>query len=235
MLFIHKCCNFYSGLFKRYKKITNIHYQVDSINYGPESGRSLRHYENGFKFDKNELTGKTVLDLGCGPGARLARELGEHNIESTIISLSPDFSYGHHRTPFKYSLINRILYSITSHKRLNGLLVAGYGEKLCFRDNSFDTILALYSVSVWSLENYQEWFPEICRVLKPGGKAYIGAFHPLSHYCKHDATSNEIDEVDYFIKRMDRFFKNFGFEIEFIPGPAPKLRMLILEKQQTNT
>ena len=56
-----------------------------------EGGRTIEDYEEMLMFNREEVRGKKVLDLGCGHKVRLAKSLNEEGITDQVISLSPDF------------------------------------------------------------------------------------------------------------------------------------------------
>jgi len=64
----------------------------------PPEGRDLSTYERELLFDKRELEGKVVLDLGAGLEAKFAKQLKEAGIKAEVISLSPDFIEEKYRT-----------------------------------------------------------------------------------------------------------------------------------------
>jgi len=80
-------------------------------------------------FNRTELEGLSVLDLGAGSRARFAKELAESGVNARVISLSPDFSTRLYSRPAR-----------EGHPQ--GKLLAALGEKLPFPDNSFDRVFA---------------------------------------------------------------------------------------------
>lgn len=130
----------------------------------PEGGRGLSEYENILGFDRSELQGKIVLDLGAGPEVKFAKDLRESNINATVTEFSPDFFYKEFR-----EMANQSFASVNK--------VAGLGQSLPFKDNSFDVVIALHvldHLEILGKEVYLRFINEIGRVLTKGGKAYIG-------------------------------------------------------------
>lgn len=127
---------------------------------------SLKVYEVDLGFSREQLAGKTVLDLGTGTTDRLARELKEADIDTNVVSLSPDL---HTSTGAKYALE-------LEHPGWRRRGVSGIAQRLPFQDNSFDMILGLYSVTyyTWSESQMQAWVREFARTLKPGGEVRLG-------------------------------------------------------------
>ena len=188
------------------------------MEQGPEEGRGIASYEKILKFKKEDLEDKVVLDLGAGPKARFARDLEESGVHATVISLSPEYADGEQHALFKGEQDKR------------RLEVAGIGERLPFQDESFDEVLALYSVSIWSAENYKKWLPEICRVLKPAGTARIGTFNIHTggaHRIGEDTLGSTQEEQREWI---EDFIHGLGYEYEFVRGPGTRQDILIIHK-----
>ncbi len=195
----------------------------NSINKGPEGGRTLKDYERLLKFKKEDLENKFVLDLGAGPKARFAKELERSGIKATVISLSPDYADTEHRELFKPAGLEKLITILKREKGKDKLEIAGIGEELPFKDGSFDEILALWSISEWAEHTYERWIPEIYRVLKQGGVARIGPYHP--RWDTYDG--------DIFIrkhKEMKDVVKGLGFPYEFIPGAESGQEILVIHK-----
>ncbi len=112
-------------------------------------------------FDRQDLKGKTVLDLGAGPDARLASGLHEAGITDRVVSLSPDFVMPRH-------------YKRAREKHPDGAMVAGVGQALPFKDGSFDAVMALHVEDHLSAEGAIAMAREIGRVLAPGGVGRVG-------------------------------------------------------------
>ncbi|HEV7423812.1 MAG TPA: methyltransferase domain-containing protein, partial [Candidatus Paceibacterota bacterium] len=100
-------------------------------------GRDLSNYKEFLDFDEKDLEGKTVLDLGSGSQEKLTRNLQEAGIEAKVVSLNPDYSIPKYR---------RIINSQEDWQRKS---VASVAQDLPFRDNTFDFILGLESVTMY--------------------------------------------------------------------------------------
>ncbi|MEK7153840.1 MAG: class I SAM-dependent methyltransferase [Patescibacteria group bacterium] len=127
----------------------------------PDGGRNLDEYEAYLLFDRADLEGERVLDLGCGPELKFARQLQEAGIVAHVVSLSPDFVSPQHGHKAR-----------TLH---DGPALAAIGEQLPFRDNSFDYVFGLFS-HAHSLDPLR-LVREVARVLDYGG---IGKLSPDS-------------------------------------------------------
>lgn len=127
----------------------------------PVGGRDLAEYERTFQFDRHQLQGQSILDLGSGPTAKFARELAAAGVKATVISLSPDWLFEGHRKNLR--------------EAYDGRSVAAIGQALPFRSHVFDKIFALFVQDHFtSNEQYINFASEIARTLRPGGEAMIG-------------------------------------------------------------
>lgn len=96
--------------------------------------RGLEAYRRWFDLQESFLKGKNILDLGAGQGL-FGKELKEKGIDAYVVPFDP------------------ILQS-EKEKRLGvdtNTNVSGLAQKLPFRDNSFDLVLASFSLPYWSL------------------------------------------------------------------------------------
>ncbi|OGQ44850.1 MAG: hypothetical protein A3H42_01280 [Deltaproteobacteria bacterium RIFCSPLOWO2_02_FULL_46_8] len=128
--------------------------------------RDLEEYEGFLGFRREELAGKTILDIGSGETELFSRGLQEHVPSANMISVNPDYS------------IKRFRKTIGETSHWQKKSVAAIGQELPFNDASFDVVLALKSVADFSSPEAnpvaaQSWMREIVRVLKPGGVARI--------------------------------------------------------------
>ena len=134
-------------------------------------GRSFMEYKSecdpveGFHFAFDlKLTGKDVLDLGCGFGGRTAyfAEMGAKSV--TGVEVGAD-----------------MVAETIAFARQRGVSVrasVGCGERLPFPDNSFDVITS-YDVFE-HVASLPDTLAECYRVLRPGGTLY-GVFPPFYH------------------------------------------------------
>lgn len=155
----------------------------------PEGGRGISEYEKCLLFDRGELEGKSVLDLGAGPELKFARDLYNLDISADVTSLSPDFN--------DLKILERAQKAFPE-----GKTVAGVAQNLPFENESFDRIFALNVVEHFSGEEMlQKSLVEASRVLKKGGKAIFG---PIPYFYSADYDDILADE------NLQGFFKEHG-------------------------
>ena len=127
----------------------------------PKGGRELAAYEAQLQFDREDLKGKKVLDLGAGPELKFAKELKESGIDADVISLSPDFADEKYRKKAQRSFPE-------------GKTITGVGQALPFQDESFDKIFAFHVDEHLSQGAFFGVVAEMARVLRGGGEAKLG-------------------------------------------------------------
>jgi ubiquinone/menaquinone biosynthesis C-methylase UbiE len=140
-----------------------------------EDGGSFFQYFQG-NLRVEDLSGKDVLDIGCGHGGRTAYYLlrgNPHSITGNEISF--------HRV----SVADKSAKQICKDERM--AFVVGFGETLPFKDESFDVILS-YDVFE-HVQDLPKVLAECFRVLKRGGKLYA-LFPPY-----YGARSHHLDFV----------------------------------------
>ncbi|HQU86417.1 MAG TPA: methyltransferase domain-containing protein [Pyrinomonadaceae bacterium] len=81
-------------------------------------------------------------------------------------------------------------------------------ENWDFAENSFDLITC--SLALEHIENIDFVFAEAQKVLKSGGKFYIGELHPFKQYAGTKArfeTGNGVFELECFVHHVSEFFE----------------------------
>lgn len=114
-----------------------------------------------------KFLGETVLDLGAGYSGELPEHAARRGIK--VYSLSESFSDEHYRKLLKKHLSSKL------NKKFP--FTAGLAQELPFKSNSFDSVLSCWAIPMYletNKEEHEAAFKEIVRVLKPGGKAYLG-------------------------------------------------------------
>src|SRR4030042_3408234 len=135
----------------------------------PTTQRSFGEYLDLLDLKREDLEGKTVLDLGSGYGQPLAVGAKEAGINARVVSLDPKLSLKEERGWPSY--LNR---------KVSDIAVAGEGARLPFQDNSFDYCLAIESLPRYLTDKSEigPYLREVGRVLKNGGEARI---QPLTY------------------------------------------------------
>jgi ubiquinone/menaquinone biosynthesis C-methylase UbiE len=130
-------------------------YSIHSIDSAPP--RNLERYEILSGVKREELRGKTVLDLGSSQEQLFDKELKASGIECKVISLSPDYSLKEH-------------YPVSKKEWHNS--VAAIAQALPFKEETFDYILDVGGPGVHASKPGQIkiWMLEVIRVLKKQGK-----------------------------------------------------------------
>jgi SAM-dependent methyltransferase len=133
--------------------------------------RSFDEYIELLNINESDL-GTTVLDLGSGMDEKFSKEASERNIH--VVSLNPkllrSMNINEAKAPY-----NNIEWQKKS--------VAALARNLPFKDCTFDSVVAVESIPQYledTYESYYDAFREICRVLKPGGKAFFNVAVYLS-------------------------------------------------------
>ena len=108
-------------------------------------------------WEEGDLLGRRVLDVGCGTG-RLAYALAERGAKVWGVDSSPEM----------------LAEARAGAGRRAGFKL-GRAEALPFRDGWFDRAVLRLAVH---LVDRAAAFPELARVLRPGGRAVIATFRP---------------------------------------------------------
>ena len=195
--------------------------------YAAENETSLNnaHYERPAILRlAGNVTGRRVLDAGCGSGPLFAA-LRDRGAIVTGVDLSAGLL-------------------AQARRRLGpdaDLRVADLTDPLPFNDNSFDDVIASLV-----LHYFEDWGPtlaEMHRVLKSGGRLIASVDHPTAVYCierlagrrpDYFATSNWTDEwtmgghtalMSFWsrpLHAMTDAFTAAGFQISVVSEPQPE-------------
>ncbi len=124
---------------------------------------NLQNYEKALHLNREELRGKTILDLGSGRLELFSRQLKTTGIDVTVISLNPELKDDRHR-----DAVTRIPDWVKKS-------VSGMAHGLPFRDAVFDRVFAVKSITYYTRtsEAAEQAIKEIVRILKPGGEAIL--------------------------------------------------------------
>lgn len=153
--------------------------------------------------------GKTVLDIGSGRGERFAREAAKHGIR--VFSLNPQLADLLDRQKRKSYIEKDEWITYSDQKRT----ATGLAQSLPYADKTFDTVISAWAVPFnLAPEDYSVSFKEIYRVLKPGGRAFMG---PVSEV--------QINGVEEALNKA-----RIKFEMKSSPVDAIEYRNLVITK-----
>ena len=137
-------------------------YDIWSETYDTESDNLVFKLEEEILdslFKKTDLSGKLVLDYGCGTGRNWERLLSFHPENITGCDISPKML---EQLNSKYPAFDAYLIKKIS--------------SLPFKSGSFNFILSTLVIA--QVNNLEEVFREWSRILKPGGKILLTDLHP---------------------------------------------------------
>lgn len=165
-----------------------------------------------------DVRGRRVLDAGCGPGI-YAEELVERRAEVVAIDGS-------------VPMVDR------AHGRLGPraeVLVADLDERLPFDDADFDLVVC--ALVIHHVRDRGATLRELCRVLRPGGRAVVSTQHPTTDWLRKGGSYFDVrHEVDTWDREEGTFAVPFwrepltslcgavadaGFLIERLVEPLP--------------
>ncbi|MFI9503802.1 class I SAM-dependent methyltransferase [Nocardia sp. NPDC052566] len=171
-----------------------------------------------------DVSGKHVLDVGCGSGPTLV-DLLEGG--ATVVGVDG----------------SKALIDIARDRVGSGpeLYVADLADPLPFDDSTFDDVVC--SLTLHYLEDWHSPLTEIRRVLKPGGRLILSVEHPLVMWFTALQAGNTTNyfatrprhvadlagqdaDLTFWDRSLSTMFKTFfdtGFRVTHLdePGPAP--------------
>lgn len=173
----------------------------------PEGGRGLDEYERKMMLNRDDLRGKTILDLGAGPEAKFAEELKKAGIDASVFSLSPFYSRSE-----SAEIVNK---NRDSTHIVAGKVSTTPQEKsgLPFKDNSFDVVLVFHVDEHVDREISVDIVKEVGRTLKPGGYAKYGPLYNIPHeWNMYEFIGKRREDVLEYLNRY-----NVSISIEDVP------------------
>ena len=143
------------------------------------TGRSADEYFENLGISVESLKHKKVLDIGCGLN-QFATDLKMHNLDLTSLDAFYALTSEQREevfdelNPGDFKIVKKQLDRITRDKK-DSKLVGGLAESLPFADDTFDVVLAEFSLPnhAENFEQVRDFFLEVARVLKPKGEARI--------------------------------------------------------------
>jgi len=144
------------------------------VNYDEINNSIIEEIHNRYN-----MTGKRVLDIGCGTRGMVRLIAEKYN---------PEY-------------INGIDLGIQTEQGVNFKVQSGDARRIPFDDNTFDLV---YSISTFEhINRIEETLAEVRRVLKPYGK-FFAVFAPVwTSVCGYHAYSNKSAFSERAIKRGD--------------------------------
>jgi len=153
------------------------------------------------------ISNKTILDLGSGKGG-FAKECASKNIPVIVSSVNPKFSLPGFRKLEKESTVK----FVDDPKKIKEVqkkhdehAIAGFGQNLPYKNESFDLIFDIMAVSHYSdLDNFRESAQEMYRVAKKGGEIIIYADFSaeFDNEKEYKNKSNVLKEIGISYKEM---------------------------------
>ena len=143
-----------------------------------------------------------VLEVGVGTGLSLAEY--PEDVQVTGIDLSEDML-----TKASHRVRQRGLNNVTLHQM--------DAQQLSFPDNSFDTIIVLYVLSV--VPDADRVLSEINRVCRPGGEVIF-----VNHFSKQNRLARHIE------KALAKYAGRLGFQSDFPLAPLLEHEGLHIEE-----
>ncbi len=135
--------------------------------------------------------GDKVLEIGVGSGIHAKRLLQRKNIHFTGLDISE-------------GMINESKKRLSEFKNVE--LVVSKGEKLNFKDNSFDAVFC--SGTLHHLDNQLQGLKEMARVLKPGGR--ITVMEPNKYFWKNYLRGRFLEFERYSLKMRKKNFEKWA-------------------------
>lgn len=190
------------------------------------SPATMREFNDGASFFRyfegslspKDITGKSLLDLGCGYGGRTAFYL---------LKGDPAKIVGLETTVEKIHIATNSVDKLCPDQRIS--FQVGVGEELPFENSSFDLI---FSYDVFEhVQDLPKVLKECVRVLKPGGKVYAlfpPYYGPRSHHLDFITSLpflHHLFSPDTLVKATNSILeKNPEYGVK--PLPEPKMSYL---------
>src|SRR3989344_2717603 len=158
----------------------------------PTSNRGLEKYLSDLNLTKETLEDKRILDLGSGT-RRFAKELEDGGVKAEIFSLDPIFENPKEKIEAGAEELSE---QLSKTRRVQNT-VAGLGEHLPFKNNSFDLILAEYSLPAHATSKKQidDFFESSLSSLRVGGKLRFCPPVSLQNPVLSEYITNKITEL----------------------------------------
>lgn len=198
--------------------------------------KDLNSYVGGLGLYIEDLDGD-ILDLGSGAKQLLNKSLAQlveanpdWGVHPHIVSLSPDTENAEVRANLQIS------------DGYEGKTVAGIGQKLPFKDESFDRVFSLGGVVTYAgfdhtnradEKTVQAWMSEATRVLKRGGEARFGMIYGEESNLEYIEAFEKLN-LDAEIQ-IEQAFDDAGLPYLTTTEPAQNLYRIIISKKAKPT
>lgn len=179
------------------------------------TGRPAEEYFKDLGISLEFLEGKKVLDIGSGLN-QFAKDLRKHSLDlvsvDTFYALTPEQreKVFEELTPENFEVVKKDLDRIIKKKK-DSQLVGGLAESLPFADESFDVVLAEFSMPnhAESFSQARDFFFEIARVLKSKGE---GRIYPMRFRKRHELGPDIQQKTEGALNEL----REKGFNIEIV-------------------
>jgi ubiquinone/menaquinone biosynthesis C-methylase UbiE len=176
-----------------------------------KTDRDLEEYKKLLHFTDSDIEGKRVLDLGSGSSCNFTKDVNNMLPSTEVISF--DFSFN----GIERSLFGPEKTGADQERSKQDLQnVEGLFTKLPFSNDSFDVVVSCAAMPLYlsTSEKVCEGFQEVVRILKSGGKAFIG---PVTYLVSIDPL--EKHSVEEGKKLFEEILKKMEGQVkyEFIP------------------
>ncbi len=208
--------NFDEDFNKIHRKRFNLHYIEEKLMVSPIkkfmlSFLELKVFKSFIKSCNSNLTGKNILEVGCGAG---------YGIEPIYRSFKPKEYFA-----FDISLKMVLLSAAKAKKKKIPVNVfLGDVKEIKLPSKKFD-IVFVFTV-LHHVEGWRDGLKEINRVLKPKGlllineinsrslswfERYLKVFHPKKAYFTWDEFNQGLNNAGFLILKEYKFLKDLGF------------------------
>ncbi len=183
--------------------------EINKARHVVTTGRGLVEYEERLQFNRNNLAGKYILDLGSGV-AKFEEELCEYYVDKELKPhlICLDIAYDFQQSGAGKALLDKKIYALRERFPTEISFVAGLFSVLPFSERTFDYVFSLYAFPLHIKEEkfFEKGLHEIIRVLKIGGTAKVA---PLEY---NSGIMGENDAEKY----LTYFYNPEHFESIFI-------------------
>lgn len=175
---------------------------------------TLDRYLEKLPLTSNDLSGKTILDIGAG-GLYFAQEASFY-CRAKVFSVDKNLSEARHRYALWADRAHALRVSIPELNTLEQCLersTNALAQELPFRNNVFDITISISAIPLL-LDSYKDMlrsFQEVIRVTKPGGAVY---FYPLAPVRRPEHRQKEQKRV---YRALQMLTQEKGIEITLLP------------------